>query len=235
MTGTRCSTGGDSTSTFCSGRTPSTSCSAPTLIYKGIQATIGMERLLPYAVVSTASFLASVVLLFVYLRRRVGEWLALAGVLPVLFMGTAWEVLLLAVRGLVHRLDGRWDRRAAGAGARTVTRRCAGLRPPRRLAGLLRARPLVRPGRGGLDDPGAAPLVSRLRRRRPARPLRGVVRRLGTHGREPARSTTWCTARCTWSKGSPPACGRCSECPLNHRRRAGSVLPAARAEPPWQF
>ena len=67
---------------------------APTLIYKGIQATIGMEKLLPYAVVSTASFLASVVLLFVYLRRRVDQWLALAGVLPVLFMGTASEVLL---------------------------------------------------------------------------------------------------------------------------------------------
>jgi hypothetical protein len=67
---------------------------APTLIYKGIQATIGMEGLLPYAVISTASFLASAVLLFLYLRRRVGDWLAFAGVLPVLFMGTAWEVLL---------------------------------------------------------------------------------------------------------------------------------------------
>ena len=66
----------------------------PTLIYKGIQATIGMESLIPYAIVSTASFLASVVLLFLYLRRRVGDWLALAGVLPLLFMGTAWEVLL---------------------------------------------------------------------------------------------------------------------------------------------
>ena len=66
----------------------------PTLIYKGIQAAIGMETLLPYAIVSTASFLASVVLLFLYLRRRVDGWLALAGVLPVLFMGTAWEVLL---------------------------------------------------------------------------------------------------------------------------------------------
>jgi hypothetical protein len=70
---------------------------APILIYKGIQATIGMESLLPYAVVSTASFLASAVLLFIYLRERVGEWLALAGVLPVLFMGTGWEVLLLPV------------------------------------------------------------------------------------------------------------------------------------------
>jgi hypothetical protein len=66
----------------------------PTLIYKGIQATIGMESLVPYAIVSTASFLASVLLLFLYLRRRVGDWLALAGVLPLLFMGTAWEVLL---------------------------------------------------------------------------------------------------------------------------------------------
>jgi hypothetical protein len=66
----------------------------PTLIYKGIQAAIGMEKLLPYGIVSTASFLASVVLLFLYLRRRVDDWLALAGVLPVLFMGTAWEVLL---------------------------------------------------------------------------------------------------------------------------------------------
>jgi hypothetical protein len=67
---------------------------APTLIYKGIQATIGMESLVPYAVISTASFLASVVLLFLYLRARVGDWVALAAVLPVLFMGTAWEVLL---------------------------------------------------------------------------------------------------------------------------------------------
>jgi hypothetical protein len=66
----------------------------PTLIYKGIQATIGMESLFPYAVVSTVSFLGSVVLLYLYLRRRVDHWIALAGVLPVLFMGTASEVLL---------------------------------------------------------------------------------------------------------------------------------------------
>jgi hypothetical protein len=66
----------------------------PTLIYKGIQATIGMESLFPYAIVSTASFLGSVVLLFLYLRRRVDHWLALAGVLPVLFMGTSSQVLL---------------------------------------------------------------------------------------------------------------------------------------------
>ena len=69
----------------------------PVLIYKAILATFGMGSLLPYAVVSTASFLASVALLFEYLRRRVGPWLALAGTLPLLFMGNAHEVLLWPV------------------------------------------------------------------------------------------------------------------------------------------
>jgi hypothetical protein len=65
-----------------------------TLIYKGIQATLGMDHLAPYAIVSTASFLISVTVLFAYLRLLVSGWLALAGVLPVLFLGAAWEVLL---------------------------------------------------------------------------------------------------------------------------------------------
>jgi hypothetical protein len=69
----------------------------PVLIYKAILATFGMGSLLPYAVVSTASFLASVALLFEYLRRRVGPWLAFAGTLPLLFMGNAYEVLLWPV------------------------------------------------------------------------------------------------------------------------------------------
>jgi hypothetical protein len=65
-----------------------------TLVYKVIQSAIGMESLVPYAVASTSVFLVSVALLFVYLRRRVGDWLALAGVLPVLFMGAAASDLL---------------------------------------------------------------------------------------------------------------------------------------------
>jgi len=67
---------------------------ATTVVYKAIQATIGMRGPFPYAVASTATFLISVVLLFVYIRRRVGEWLALAGVLPVLFLGPAGRDLL---------------------------------------------------------------------------------------------------------------------------------------------
>jgi hypothetical protein len=67
---------------------------ATTVVYKAIQATIGMRSPLPYAVVSTTTFLLSVALLFVYVRRRVGEWLALAGVLPILFLGAASRDLL---------------------------------------------------------------------------------------------------------------------------------------------
>jgi hypothetical protein len=63
-------------------------------LYKAIQVSFGMESLTPYAVASTAFFLVSVVLLFVWMRRRVGPWLALAGALPILFLGAAYEDLL---------------------------------------------------------------------------------------------------------------------------------------------
>jgi hypothetical protein len=66
----------------------------PAVVYKAIQATFGMEDRLPYAIAAIAFFLASVGLLWVYLCRRVGDWLALAAVLPVLVMGTAYEDLL---------------------------------------------------------------------------------------------------------------------------------------------
>ena len=63
-------------------------------VYKALQATFGMDSLTPYAVVSTLVFIASVVLLFIWMRRRVGDWLALAGALPLLFLGAAYEDLL---------------------------------------------------------------------------------------------------------------------------------------------
>ena len=66
----------------------------PAALWKAIEATFGMDSQIPYAIASTSLFLASVVLLFVYVRARVGEWLALAAVLPILFMGTAYEDLL---------------------------------------------------------------------------------------------------------------------------------------------
>jgi hypothetical protein len=66
----------------------------PVLIYKGLLATMGMGSALPYRVVSTALFLLSAALLFVFLRRRVGDWPALAATAIVLFLGAAWEDLL---------------------------------------------------------------------------------------------------------------------------------------------
>ena len=65
-----------------------------TLIYKALQATFGMESLVPYALVSVGTFLASVVLFFAYVRRRVGDWLALAASVPILFLGAAHDDLM---------------------------------------------------------------------------------------------------------------------------------------------
>jgi hypothetical protein len=66
----------------------------PVLIYKALLASAGMGSALPYRVVSTALFLGSAALLFVFLRRRVGDWPALAATAVVLFLGAAWEDLL---------------------------------------------------------------------------------------------------------------------------------------------
>lgn len=66
----------------------------PVLIYKALLATVGMGSALPFRGVSIALFLASAALLFVFLRRRVGDWPALAATAIVLFLGAAWEDLL---------------------------------------------------------------------------------------------------------------------------------------------
>ena len=67
---------------------------APVLIYKALLATVGMSSSLPYLAVSVALFLATSILLFVYLRRRVDPWLALLATAIVLFLGPASEDLL---------------------------------------------------------------------------------------------------------------------------------------------
>jgi hypothetical protein len=64
------------------------------LVYKVLLALFGMESALPFYVVSISLFLLSAALLFVYMRRRVGDWAALGGVVLVLFLGAAFEDLL---------------------------------------------------------------------------------------------------------------------------------------------
>jgi hypothetical protein len=59
----------------------------PILIYKALLGLFGISSAMPYFVVSTALFALTVALVFAYLRSRVGDWLALIVVLPLLFLG----------------------------------------------------------------------------------------------------------------------------------------------------
>jgi hypothetical protein len=54
----------------------------------------GMSSARPEFVVLIAALLASAVLVFVYVRRRVGPWLALMAAVLLLFLGPAWQDLL---------------------------------------------------------------------------------------------------------------------------------------------
>ena len=69
---------------------------APMVLFKAIVEVFGMDSLTPFQLASTVTFLASVALLLLYLRRRVGDWVALAATLPILFLGAAADDLLLA-------------------------------------------------------------------------------------------------------------------------------------------
>lgn len=54
----------------------------------------GMDTARPEYVLLTIGLLVADYLLFVYLRRRIGAWMALFGALLILFLGPAWELLL---------------------------------------------------------------------------------------------------------------------------------------------
>jgi hypothetical protein len=83
----------------------------PVLIYKALLATVGMDSAFPFRVVSVLAFLLSCVLLFAFLRRRVGAWVALGATAIVLFLGAGWEDLLWAFQ------IGYFGSMAAGLGA----------------------------------------------------------------------------------------------------------------------
>ena len=69
---------------------------APALIFKVLQAMFGIGSPRPMQIASTATFVATGLLLFVWLRLRVGDWGALIGAAIVLFLGAAFEDLLWA-------------------------------------------------------------------------------------------------------------------------------------------
>jgi hypothetical protein len=62
--------------------------------YKLLLAIFGMDSPRPFQVVAVGAFITSLALVFVYVRRRVGDWLALASILPILVLGAAWDDLL---------------------------------------------------------------------------------------------------------------------------------------------
>lgn len=69
---------------------------APALIYKLLQSVFGMGSPRPMQFVAIGTFLTTALLLFVWLRTRVGDWGALIGAAIVLFLGAAFEDLLWA-------------------------------------------------------------------------------------------------------------------------------------------
>lgn len=66
----------------------------PVAITKALLGIFGMTSNTPEQVVMGATVLAVAVLFFVYVRRRVGPWLALIGTVMLLFLGSGWWTIL---------------------------------------------------------------------------------------------------------------------------------------------
>lgn len=69
---------------------------APSFIYHLLLGIFGQSSARPFQVTATATFLLCAVLLFVWMRRRVGDWAALIGTVMILFLGAAFEDLVWA-------------------------------------------------------------------------------------------------------------------------------------------
>lgn len=66
----------------------------PVAIYKLLIAAFGIDSPRPFQVVSVLTLLAAIALAYVYMRRRVGPWLALALVAPLAVCGAGWDGVL---------------------------------------------------------------------------------------------------------------------------------------------
>ena len=94
----------------------------PVLVYKALIAVFGTDSPRPFQVVAVACFIASVALLYVWLRRRVGEWLALAGVPADPLLRRRRRGSSLAVSDRILRRHGLRHRDVARARARRSAR-----------------------------------------------------------------------------------------------------------------
>jgi hypothetical protein len=66
----------------------------PVAVWQFLLNTFGMGSTVPFRIVSTAAFLLGAWFLFVWIRRRLGEWPALLATVPILFLGAAYDDLL---------------------------------------------------------------------------------------------------------------------------------------------
>ena len=66
----------------------------PVLITKVLLEVFGMSSNVPEQIAMGITVLTAPVLLFIWLRRRVGEWLALIAAVLFLFLGSAWPVII---------------------------------------------------------------------------------------------------------------------------------------------
>ena len=66
----------------------------PVAVWQLMLNTFGMDSVVPFRVVSTAMFLLGAWFLFLWIRRRLGEWPALIGTIPILFLGAAFDDFL---------------------------------------------------------------------------------------------------------------------------------------------
>ena len=66
----------------------------PALIEMALIRIFGMSSALPEYVLLTVFLVVTALLLYVYMRRRVGQWAALVAIVIVFTLGPAWEVLL---------------------------------------------------------------------------------------------------------------------------------------------
>src|SRR5262245_50012322 len=70
----------------------------PLLVYKLLFSTVGLGHYSVYRAVLIANHLLCVVLLFVLVRRRVGDGLALVAAVPLALLGSGWQNLLLPIQ-----------------------------------------------------------------------------------------------------------------------------------------
>jgi hypothetical protein len=66
----------------------------PIVLYKLLFVTVGIDDYAPYRVAVLLAHLLCVALLFLLVKRRVGDVLGAIAVVPILFLGTAWQDLL---------------------------------------------------------------------------------------------------------------------------------------------